>query len=265
MRCGLLLLLWFTPTGVGTALSFTRRQPRRLVHPHRRGDGMLAGVIDQHATGSPPQAWGRHVLCPHQLHRRRFTPTGVGTAATLPGTGISASVHPHRRGDGTLRFLHQTASIGSPPQAWGRLVHRHRKIAHVRFTPTGVGTAMFAPIPAHPSSVHPHRRGDGASAIVGKRATTGSPPQAWGRLDRENRTLDHPRFTPTGVGTAPFRSSARRCQAVHPHRRGDGFTGVRGYGLTPVHPHRRGDGTQNRCLIPPPSRFTPTGVGTATT
>ena len=236
-----------------------------LVHPHRRGDGALVHPSSTAALGSPPQAWGRHVGRCHRPTRHRFTPTGVGTARSLPTPTASASVHPHRRGDGRHPTGNRHLRVSSPPQAWGRHLEVFASNGQHRFTPTGVGTARSSASKNRPCTVHPHRRGDGNVCAHTCASIVGSPPQAWGRRLGHRREARHPRFTPTGVGTAPFRSSARRCQAVHPHRRGDGITGVSGYGLTPVHPHRRGDGTQNRCLIPPPSRFTPTGVGTATT
>ena len=92
----------------------------------------------------------------------------------------------------------------------------------------------------------------------------GSPPQAWGRRDDVLRYAIHDRFTPTGVGTASVSPCARSLNAVHPHRRGDG-------GLPPARedtmigspPQAWGRPVESHDLRDV-SRFTPTGVGTAT-
>ena len=171
------------------------------VHPHGRGDGARAGTAP--STG------------------RRFTPTGVGTA-------LAPLRKPFRR-------------PGSPPRAWGRrrrrkmncggrTVHPHgrgdgikrvyRRVACVRFTPTGVGTAARPAVPTASAAVHPHGRGDGwppwrafcktirftptgvgtaASSQFAPRVGDGSPPRAWGRRVDVLRNPLSSRFTPTGV------------------------------------------------------------------
>jgi len=146
---------------VGTAVARDAATYSQMVHPHRRGDGALAVEAIVLERGSPPQAWGRHGGRDGHNHERRFTPTGVGTAAACHPRRRTSTVHPHRRGDGALS---------------------HRGI------------------PWRP--VHPHRRGDGLSALSSRACYRGSPPQAWGRLEgvTDDELVD--RFTPTGVGTA---------------------------------------------------------------
>ncbi len=173
----------------------------------------------------------------------RFTPTGVGTAASLGTTTTPTAVHPHRRGDGLAVMRSCRQVYGSPPQAWGRLkVQAHRR-GDGRFTPTGVGTAM--------------RPGTSASF------PSGSPPQAWGRQRAHARDRRRVRFTPTGVGTAGTSRTWISRSSVHPHRRGDGGQQeeppTRPAGSPPQAWGRRPHG--NRAGVG--HRFTPTGVGTA--
>ncbi len=111
--------------------------------------------------GSPPQAWGRHVDSRLHIERRRFTPTGVGTASGVAALSWGTTVHPHRRGDGDYKAGKLSSVDGSPPQAWGRLLGRHTQSAQWRFTPTGVGTALISCWHILHLTVHPHRRGDG--------------------------------------------------------------------------------------------------------
>ncbi len=70
----------FTPTGVGTATRSGTVCPLTTVHPHRRGDGVNAPLVERSLGGSPPQAWGRQPARAVSRCCLRFTPTGVGTA-----------------------------------------------------------------------------------------------------------------------------------------------------------------------------------------
>ena len=49
----------FTPTGVGTIRSHTRRGRCRPVHPHGRGDNSYVFAHINCVYGSPPRAWGQ--------------------------------------------------------------------------------------------------------------------------------------------------------------------------------------------------------------
>ena len=171
------------------------------VHPHARGDNGIRVdcPIDHH--GSPPRAWGQHLRPFGFRVRNRFTPTRVGT--TIPGprrTGIAA-VHPHARGDNTTDFSCHWPTSGSPPRAWGQRQCARPSTGTVRFTPTRVGTTnRIAPCRyRHP--VHPHARGDNSASRSFFSPAVGSPPRAWGQLDRMAWFAAPKRFTPTRVGT----------------------------------------------------------------
>ena len=69
----------FTPTGVGTIGSRCDRYCHKSVHPHGRGDNLIAAYQMSLAHGSPPRAWGQSVSGRAWRTPRRFTPTGVGT------------------------------------------------------------------------------------------------------------------------------------------------------------------------------------------
>ena len=70
----------FTPTCVGTAFAQLRSDDQMSVHPHVRGDGVLAPPALWSFIGSPPRAWGRRAPAWGRNKRVRFTPTCVGTA-----------------------------------------------------------------------------------------------------------------------------------------------------------------------------------------
>ena len=172
------------------------------------------------------------------------------------------SVHPHGRGDNRLLRRARSAICGSPPRAWGQSLRLPPRRRRRRFTPTGVGTIIPIPIPRARHPVHPHGRGDNRDCpreCLGRR---GSPPRAWGQLERYKCDIVYCRFTPTGVGTIPHRPAFRLYWAVHPHGRGDN-TGplIRTEARNGSPPRAWGQSSEDAVPIAPP-RFTPTGVGT---
>ena len=69
----------FTPTRVGTTDAGQIRAPALSVHPHARGDNSGSGSPGTGMYGSPPRAWGQPPRGKPGNHRKRFTPTRVGT------------------------------------------------------------------------------------------------------------------------------------------------------------------------------------------
>ena len=71
--------LRFTPTRVGTTELDERRFDKLAVHPHSRGDNLIAWRSFANVPGSPPLAWGQLQTSRLHLKSFRFTPTRVGT------------------------------------------------------------------------------------------------------------------------------------------------------------------------------------------
>src|SRR5690606_12723488 len=114
------------------------------------------------------------------------------------------------------------------------------------------------------------------------RASSGTPPRAWGRLGLTTPSPSRRRYTPTRVGTTGDRTGVWVAVAVHPHARGDDGRQTGGTRYEAVHPHARGDDycslyqERSRPGTPPPAwerrkrpghrilgpRYTPTRVGT---
>ena len=172
----------------------------------------------------------------------RFTPTGVGTILCPLKPTISATVHPHGRGDNHSQRRNVDFQSGSPPRAWGQFSVAIWLIGRLRFTPTGVGTIVAQQRAMVVDSVHPHGRGDNKSPKTVISLYTGSPPRAWGQSTARrgfgtwsrftptgvgtmhpliNIQPDNRRFTPTGVGTIASFPSVDGVESVHPHGRGD--------------------------------------------
>ena len=89
----------FTPTRVGNTETPGSLPGQHQVHPHARGEYLIADSGRICAIGSPPRAWGILALPAPTVRLVRFTPTRVGnTRAAAPAAGVG---------------------YGSPPRAWG--------------------------------------------------------------------------------------------------------------------------------------------------
>ena len=95
--------------------------------------------LDGPLDGSPPRAWGIPPVVTRCWLRARFTPTCVGNTVIATLGGIETTVHPHVRGEYKMIVSKKERLLGSPPRAWGILVHTLRYSIRSRFTPTCVG------------------------------------------------------------------------------------------------------------------------------
>gem|GEM_PF-6773294 len=76
---------------------------RRDVFIPTRGEhivGFITGLFD---SGSSPHAWGTQGDAADQLLEERFIPTRVGNTISSRISTTVATVHPHTRGEHTLR------------------------------------------------------------------------------------------------------------------------------------------------------------------
>ena len=151
------------------------------VHPHVRGENPRLRLRRANGDGSPPRAWGEFTPNEFRQSSGRFTPTCVGRIVFAHFRWGGAAVHPHVRGENSLRNSLHSSEIGSPPRAWGECIGGLQAQGCGRFTPTCVGRMPI-------SAQHP-------------------------------RTAQ--RFTPTCVGrmSRVFRKKIKN--AVHPHVRGE--------------------------------------------
>ena len=267
----------------GDDLALMLRLDGQLVHPHVRGDDHLSPQNICLPLGSPPRAWGRRGHAVRRTPGLRFTPTCVGTTSTAGSRPSSRTVHPHVRGDDGLALPQQIANYGSPPRAWGRPAPGRFACGAYRFTPTCVGTTAFCSSISERLAVHPHVRGDDVRHVLDERLELGSPPRAWGRLEREQVFGQGARFTPTCVGTTSTSPAPAALRTVHPHVRGDDWCARAAHldqvRFTPtcvgttarhsqrelkpcaVHPHVRGDDPTEGRLYETPSGSPPRAWG----
>ena len=251
----------FTPTRVGKPRHLRAHRIGCAVHPHPRGEANPAPGALGVVIGSPPPAWGSPRMTCFAIANHRFTPTRVGKPTMARVHGKDISVHPHPRGEATVRRGGIVSSAGSPPPAWGSRYQFACGKRYTRFTPTRVGKPPPLPVLVCTSSVHPHPRGEAFKRYVGVMPVNGSPPPAWGSpcfvvdADALNR------FTPTRVGKPCHHAGQHRGCTVHPHPRGEAKL-VRLRRVLPNGSPPPAWGSRNATpQVVPVMRFTPTRVG----
>jgi len=234
----------FPPTGMGITEPIAPPAAAASVHPHWRGDHGSGPNTSTTFPGSPPRAWGSRQDCDSYWARLRFTPTGVRITSWPARSRRRPTVHPHGRGDHTVRNGFGCSSVGSPPRAWGSRVRNSLAVPRVRFTPTGVGITV-------------------ASAFSDS-SSNGSPPRAWGSHLRPFVDPLRRRFTPTGVGITRQPTCKTARNTVHPHGRGDHAFWMRSMTGRFGSPPRAWGSRRGVLACDAVERFTPTGVGITT-
>ncbi len=109
-----------TPTGVGKTRHRSPVPVHSRKHPHGRGEDYRHQAGNTCREETPPRAWGR--LWHMKMISSGFgnTPTGVGKTPPASATTSDREKHPHGRGEDPLRLYQSSASVETPPRAWGR-------------------------------------------------------------------------------------------------------------------------------------------------
>ncbi len=109
----------FIPTCVGNSDPAATPALGDEVHPHMRGELLVAvwGVGGHY--GSSPHAWGTPYIRPGKTGKVRFIPTCVGNSTSPATSRRVPSVHPHMRGELGLPRTLVPIDDGSSPHAWG--------------------------------------------------------------------------------------------------------------------------------------------------
>ena len=149
--------------------------------------------------GSSPHAWG----IPHHQNLAtswaRFIPTCVGNTISLNKPSLSASVHPHMRGE----YNQYSTLYNSLPGS------------------SCVGNTSSYYYHSPPFPVHPHMRGEYFLFPSPHQLNNGSSPHAWGIPEKPTDGADTHRFIPTCVGNTHAQVVGLYTVAVHPHMRGE--------------------------------------------
>ena len=151
----------------------------------------------------------------------RFIPTGVGNTSSSCIFITGSSVHPHGRGEHMRESNCGRRCRGSSPRAWGTRSSLVKRLASIRFIPTGVGNTSTHSYINLLVSVHPHGRGEHLKIYQLVLFYNGSSPRAWGTPASIILSACVNRFIPTGVGNTALLSLSFSANAVHPHGRGE--------------------------------------------
>ena len=138
-------MLRFIPTAVGNAADAAPRLTAMTVHPH--GCGERGYVIEdlRKTSGSSPRLWGTPSRFHPGIAPGRFIPTAVGNAIFGGSPNTRPTVHPHGCGERSMIEIISTNIPGSSPRLWGTPLALRLGPCPIRFIPTAVGNASFAP------------------------------------------------------------------------------------------------------------------------
>src|SRR5437762_3185449 len=89
------------------------------VHPHGRGEHVLAFSFSLYDAGSSPRTWGTHTMPSFKNCLARFIPTDVGNTIHPRNHLGKNTVHPHGRGEHQGLRGRKFKTSGSSPRTWG--------------------------------------------------------------------------------------------------------------------------------------------------
>ena len=181
----------FIPTPVGNADWRGSTPSASPVHPHARGERLLAAAKGAFRAGSSPRPWGTRARRLRRLGLQRFIPTPVGNARSLAPSSLAMS--------------------GSSPRPWGTPDAHQGAEPRRRFIPTPVGNAATITRRVLPVAVHPHARGERKEPSCCTARMVGSSPRPWGtRRPRRLRRLRATGSSPRPWGTRDVHAVVQR-------------------------------------------------------
>ena len=211
----------FIPTRVGNTTGPRRHATAPTVHPHAGGEHADECLVDVHAVGSSPRAWGTLLANLQTQQLRRFIPTRVGNTGRRHRGRDSRPVHPHAGGEHADPPAGAIDAVGSSPRGWGTLRHQVRTRCISRFIPTRVGNTRTWARSAPRHTVHPHAGGEHLKSRQIGATWYGSSPRGWGTHQLLVGVVLAVRFIPTRVGNTRYSAFIRSMVAVHPHAGGE--------------------------------------------
>ena len=108
--------------------------------------------------------------------------------------------HPHVRGEDLDAAWYSVQTLETPPRAWGRQRPMMLKISVSRNTPTCVGKTEGNYYANDMLEKHPHVRGEDVVVQSDCKATTETPPRAWGRLTHKQMQVIRLKTPPRAWG-----------------------------------------------------------------
>ena len=153
-------MIRFTPAYAGKMIQAAEDVRLPTVHPRIRGEDLLALLLSQIRTGSPPHTRGRSEAAEPETLPRRFTPAYAGKIGAIEVKGLREQVHPRIRGeDGGGAHQHRVLG-GSPPHTRGRFAESLGTMFPEGFTPAYAGKILIRRRYERREGVHPRIRGE---------------------------------------------------------------------------------------------------------
>ena len=186
-----------------------------------RGEYVFRSPGGRLPTGSPPLAWGIHLVKDGEGKITRITPTCVGNTRRSRFAAKVGRDHPHLRGEYLVAIQTKLLTKGSPPLAWGIPCVINNTSVDKGITPTCVGNTLIRLGQLTSVEDHPHLRGEYPMPRPLMLAQLGSPPLAWGIQKLKKWQIGMLRITPTCVGNTRERLANSFGTGDHPHLRGE--------------------------------------------
>ena len=186
-----------------------------------RGENVFWVSCRCNRHGTSPHAWGKLGTVTEPREKARNIPTCVGKTRSYSLSWVSASEHPHMRGENSSRLSWHSRMNGTSPHAWGKRDF-WRPCARIRRNiPTCVGKTNLRVRMILFASEHPHMRGENDGHRLKRSGTAGTSPHAWGKQGDEGAGHPATRNIPTCVGKTLLLPIFAFGEPEHPHMRGE--------------------------------------------
>ena len=210
-----------TPACAGKRHGAELRQQLVEDHPRMRGEKPSGPCPGTCGMGSPPHARGKDLHIRIEAVILGITPACAGKSLKSMCGLSKARDHPRMRGEKLYFAPLVFGTLGSPPHARGKALHRARKAAPLRITPACAGKSRITAATLTAMRDHPRMRVEkGINASV-NRVDAGSPPHARGK-GRTRRCYQWAiGITPACAGKSRYGSGRSNERQDHPRMRGE--------------------------------------------
>ena len=211
-----------TPACAGkTRRPYVRRRSQPD-HPRMRGEDKSGVAPVGKGRGSPPHARGRLLCSPISCPTGMDHPRMRGEdGQRRPRTGLMCWITPACAGKTNSHVRRRVVRVGLPPHARGRPGCTGPPPHAGRITPACAGKTPTRREMDLTVTDHPRMRGEDIMVEWRSRASTGSPPHARGRPDRQTVAGNPLGITPACAGKTPHHSHPSRTIRDHPRMRGE--------------------------------------------
>ena len=158
-------------------------------HPHSRGENSKDSGVIGASGGSSPLTRGKPPRPPRPANPCGLIPTHAGKTQANRIGELSATAHPHSRGENISRPPLASWKAGSSPLTRGKLPCEGVWAVASGLIPTHAGKTADETNIRRYYEAHPHSRGENVQTLVAIAHIPGSSPLTRGKLRRARLTL----------------------------------------------------------------------------